>query len=174
MNSTALKSRVKPSRLVRWFEPLAAEVGSVGCLEFTITTPATSRRPKPKIEKEFYRIERLATEIGGEGFKLEKVEVIDGEPRPSEESAYHVLLANGHSQCECKGFLRHNHCKHLESLTAMQKAGRLPATHRSTGQLAANAPEQFADEHTDAECGYQQEAERPAGVNLADIIDEYV
>jgi hypothetical protein len=40
-------------------------------------------------------------------------------------TAYDVDLGAG--TCECMGFLRWGHCKHLESLTALKGAGRLVA-----------------------------------------------
>ena len=34
--------------------------------------------------------------------------------------AYHVLLSgDGRHSCECKGFLHHGHCKHVEGLAAL-------------------------------------------------------
>jgi hypothetical protein len=36
-----------------------------------------------------------------------------------------VLLEGENGTCECKGFLRHNHCKHLDSLRALRTAGKL-------------------------------------------------
>jgi hypothetical protein len=53
----------------------------------------------------------------GRGFELEKF--AGGE-------TYHVHLddVNGHS-CSCMGFLRWGHCKHVDSLLALDKAGRL-------------------------------------------------
>jgi hypothetical protein len=42
-----------------------------------------------------------------------------------EQVSYDVDLAAG--TCECMGWLRHSHCKHLESLTALKGAGKLVA-----------------------------------------------
>lgn len=51
----------------------------------------------------------------GQGFELEKF--VDGE-------VYHVHLdrENGHS-CTCRGFLRWDHCKHVDSLLALAAKG---------------------------------------------------
>jgi hypothetical protein len=40
---------------------------------------------------------------------------------------YGVNLAGKKSSCECKGFLRWRHCRHIESLTALLAAGKLAA-----------------------------------------------
>jgi SWIM zinc finger len=39
--------------------------------------------------------------------------------------SYHVNLNGRESTCECKGFLRHGHCRHLEALTTLADHGRL-------------------------------------------------
>ncbi len=69
----------------------------------------------------FYRLETLLAGAG-RGFRLVKAERGDG---PGEE--YDVHLDGQFSSCECKGFLRWNHCKHVESLTALVKCGKLAA-----------------------------------------------
>ena len=38
---------------------------------------------------------------------------------------YDVNLADGHGTCECKGFLRWNHCKHVDGLKALKTRGKL-------------------------------------------------
>ena len=68
-----------------------------------------------KIHRAF--VAMLASEIGGQGMLLTKH---DG-------SKYHVRLDGEHSTCECKGYLRWSHCKHIESLLALEQAGKLPA-----------------------------------------------
>src|SRR5262249_29706008 len=64
-----------------------------------------------------YRVWPLASDFGS-SFALEKFGA--GE-------RYHVLLdsAGGQHSCECKGFLRWGHCKHVEGLLALRKAGQL-------------------------------------------------
>jgi hypothetical protein len=42
-----------------------------------------------------------------------------------EQVSYDVDLSAG--TCECMGFLRWGHCKHLESLAALKAAGKLAA-----------------------------------------------
>ena len=38
---------------------------------------------------------------------------------------YDVLLQGEHSTCECKGFLRHHHCKHLGAIYALAEKGHI-------------------------------------------------
>jgi hypothetical protein len=42
-----------------------------------------------------------------------------------QEVPYHVCLAGADSVCDCKGHLRHGHCRHVEGLNALKNAGRL-------------------------------------------------
>jgi hypothetical protein len=59
----------------------------------------------------------LAPVPGAPGaYRLEKFAVDGG-------GSYDVDLAA--PSCECKGFLRWGHCKHVESLTALRARGRL-------------------------------------------------
>src|SRR3954470_1098735 len=40
-------------------------------------------------------------------------------------TSYALLLSGPDSECDCKGFESHGHCKHVESLNALQAAGKL-------------------------------------------------
>jgi hypothetical protein len=40
-------------------------------------------------------------------------------------TSYAVRIAGPDSECDCPGFTAHGHCKHCESLLALQQAGRL-------------------------------------------------
>jgi hypothetical protein len=65
-----------------------------------------------------YLLTPLATDYG-RGFKLEKIGLdFDG-------SVYHVNLDRGNRSCDCKGGLKHGHCKHGDGLAALIAAGRL-------------------------------------------------
>jgi hypothetical protein len=55
----------------------------------------------------------------GRAFKVEKVGLTVNDP------PYHVNIDRGKRSCECKGFLRHGHCKHADGLAALIAAGRL-------------------------------------------------
>jgi hypothetical protein len=55
----------------------------------------------------------------GRGFTVEKIGLHCNEP------PYHVNLDASKKSCDCKGFLRHGHCKHSDGLAALIAAGRL-------------------------------------------------
>jgi hypothetical protein len=65
-----------------------------------------------------YYLRPLASDFG-QGFELEKFSHQGSE-------TYHVNLNGRESHCECKGFLRHGHCKHIDGLQALLAAGQLP------------------------------------------------
>jgi hypothetical protein len=44
------------------------------------------------------------------------------EDRPE---CYAVLLDGERSSCECKGFLRHGHCEHVDSVAELVERGEL-------------------------------------------------
>ena len=70
-------------------------------------------------ETTFYQLETLLADAG-KGFRLVKADCGNGP-----EETYDVHLDGQRSTCECKGFLRWNHCKHVESLTALSAAGKV-------------------------------------------------
>jgi hypothetical protein len=55
----------------------------------------------------------------GRGFRVEKVGLHENDP------PYHVNIDADKRTCECKGFLRHGHCKHADGIAALIAAGRL-------------------------------------------------
>jgi hypothetical protein len=61
----------------------------------------------------------------GEAFRLEKlIPTDDGQAERGE--VYHVCFEDEFNHtCECKGFLRHGHCKHLDSLKALREYGKI-------------------------------------------------
>src|SRR3954467_4710849 len=62
-----------------------------------------------------YFLEPIPSQMGGRGLILHKH---DG-------TSYAVLLSGPDSECDCKGFTRYSHCKHVESLLALQQRGKL-------------------------------------------------
>jgi hypothetical protein len=66
-----------------------------------------------------YLLDRIPSDFGT-AFLVEKRDY-----SAEEEHRYHVNLNGDHSSCECKGFLRWNHCRHIEGLAALCVAGRL-------------------------------------------------
>jgi hypothetical protein len=59
---------------------------------------------------EDYNVEPIGSDFG-RAFAVTKL--------GSEQPPYHVLLEREGGTCECKGYLRWHHCRHLESLTAL-------------------------------------------------------
>jgi len=45
-----------------------------------------------------------------------------------DQTVYHVCLATppAATSCDCKGFTRWHHCKHVDALRVMQERGQLP------------------------------------------------
>ncbi len=61
----------------------------------------------------------------GECFELTKLEFVDDGPAERGE-VYHVCFEDQFNHtCECKGFGRWGHCKHLDSLKALREHGRI-------------------------------------------------
>jgi len=93
---------------------------AVGCLLLTVDG------------KEFgYWIDPLATLAGQDpgpswgalAFRLTK---FVASQKPGEPDHYDVLIApTGSASCECKGCMRHGHCKHGASLLKLRELGRL-------------------------------------------------
>jgi hypothetical protein len=106
------------------------------------TTAASQRKPRPKPERRIrlevrpehgglgivriwvgqeyadYFLDPIPADFG-RGFKVEKIGLHANDP------PYHVHLDGDQRSCECKGFLRHGHCKHADGLAALVAAGRL-------------------------------------------------
>jgi hypothetical protein len=97
-----------------------------------MTKTATRKRTKPARRCKLYEGSPmlLVLSVGKEVFEyfVDRHEAADcyrlRKPLP-EQVAYDLDL--GGRRCECLGFLRHRHCKHLESMAALKAAGRLVA-----------------------------------------------
>lgn len=74
-----------------------------------------------KASPDFYHVCEIDADFG-RGFCLEKM--VNGNPTNC-EAAYCICLRPVASTCECKGFLRHGHCRHAEALSALLKSGKL-------------------------------------------------
>lgn len=68
-----------------------------------------------------YKVTPLKSKLGGAAFRLEKAQQGQGEPE-----TYTVQVDGPRSTCECLGFLKYNHCKHVAGLQAVIASGRLP------------------------------------------------
>jgi hypothetical protein len=68
-----------------------------------------------------YRVTPLRSQLGDPAFRLTKANQGAGEPEQ-----YDVQVNGPRSTCECLGFLKHGHCKHVAGLQAIIASGRLP------------------------------------------------
>lgn len=57
----------------------------------------------------------ILCQLGGKGVEVRK----------SDGSSYHVRLDGTDSTCDCLGFEAHGRCKHVDSLLALDRAGKL-------------------------------------------------
>lgn len=105
MTTTAKSpARVKPARIARLMQVGAAQV-----LALTAGHNVT-----------FYRLTPLDPCFGQAAFRLAKADRGNG-PEP----VYDVLIDGARSSCECLGFLKHRHCKHVEGLEELIARGKL-------------------------------------------------
>jgi hypothetical protein len=89
---------VQPSRVIRLIRP--PDAFGVGLLSIT-----------NKHRTQYYVFKEIACDIGGRGFAVHRLGLA---------SLYHVRIhAPRDSTCECLGFLRHGHCKHIQGLSAL-------------------------------------------------------
>ena len=93
------RTRKKPERFCK---VVRAEVG----------TRTLSLRVGSKVE--LYNLLEIQADYG-RGFEVTKP---DG-------TVYHVCLDGLCSTCDCKGHSKHGHCKHVDSLTALEAASKL-------------------------------------------------
>lgn len=122
-NATATKKsrqRSKPERVIRLVVSLD-EQGKGGLVRITETTHT---RKGPSVKEDEYFLDKIPSDFG-EAFLIEKRDyrpLREGE----QESRYHVLLANEQDRtCECKGFLSHGHCRHIEGILALRAKGKI-------------------------------------------------
>jgi hypothetical protein len=111
-------------------------------MDTTTSAPARQRKPRPKPQRSVrltikpegaspgilhirvgkesfdYFLTELPADFG-RGFKVEKVGIDATEP------PYHVNVNGGDKTCDCKGHLRHAHCKHADGIAALIAAGLL-------------------------------------------------
>ena len=105
--------RVKPARSIRLLS--APTAGRPGLVRITAGKLST-----------LYRLAVLPADFGA-GYELTKCLMVEVEPgmwEARDGETYHVNLAG---TCECKGFLKHGRCKHLDGLRRLATLGLLPS-----------------------------------------------
>jgi hypothetical protein len=103
------RPRVKPARTLRVLCPLTAD--RAGLISITAG----------KVHQ-IYRLRRLPADFGG-GFRLTKVDVVQDERGVygcRDGESYDVDVAG---TCECLGYFKHGHCKHLDGLRKLATLG---------------------------------------------------
>lgn len=106
------RPRVKPERRIRVLHPLSASSAAV----VAITVDGN---------EDVYAVRRIAADFGDayHVIKGELVEEPDETLRLRDAAHYDVCLNGEQSTCECRGFLRWHHCKHVAGLTALRQRG---------------------------------------------------
>ena len=99
-------ARAKPARSIRLVRAPGAGAASVGVLQITVGK-----------QSQFYAFVEIRCEIGGRGFHIHRLGLGD---------AYDVRVGRpADCSCECMGWLRHAHCKHVHGLRALLKSRQL-------------------------------------------------
>ena len=108
--STKSRKRVKPERRIRVLKPMSD--GSAGVIAITVGK-----------DEGVYAIRPIPADFGV-AYHLIKGELEEQEDntlRLRDAAHYDVCLNGPQSTCECKGFLRHGHCKHVDGLTTLRQ-----------------------------------------------------
>jgi len=111
--TTATRKPATKSRIVTVLEPITATTGDIQITQTEGRQTTIDR----------YYVREIPSDIGGRGFTFGKM----AQHTFAVVEEHTCRLAGRDSTCECKGFERWSHCKHLESLTALANRGKLPA-----------------------------------------------
>ncbi len=83
-----------------------------------ISTTETTREGE-RTRREYYLLQPNPN--SPHAFRIMKL-VHSDEPQ---DVVYDVMLRGEHKGCDCPGHLQHSHCKHLNALLALRRAGKL-------------------------------------------------
>jgi hypothetical protein len=97
------KPRTKPARFIRLIIPPTLTMA--GIVKIIVGKSATD-----------YNLERLPSDFGT-AFRLTKI--------LGDHESYAVNIDGDKRTCECKGYLKHGHCKHGDGLAKLQEKGRI-------------------------------------------------
>lgn len=96
-------------------------------VRLTIHTPnlrsvtITQWKSRRTAEVDVYWLDAVPSNFG-DGFRLTKAVPNSNDSEPDH---YDVHLSDEGHTCECRGFLRHGHCKHIHSLVALRDQGKI-------------------------------------------------
>ena len=106
-NRPAKANTRKPRKVVRTVRfGLAPFDRKLGIIDVTVNGRTTS-----------YFVRNISSDFS-RGFSLEK-------SGPDAGEVSHVLLEQDGRSCDCKGYLRHGHCKHTDALLKLVQLGKL-------------------------------------------------
>ena len=109
--TTKTRSRRKPERRIRLIKPIQ---DGMGALQITVGG-----------EPHNYLIYILRSDFGS-AFRLIKQELVpqtEGFYELTDTARYNVCLSGEQSSCECLGYLKHGHCRHIEGLAVLRQRG---------------------------------------------------
>lgn len=72
-----------------------------------------------RLKDTHYHLEAIASDFG-KAFQMTKFHSCGGDG-----AAYGVCIQDGADLCECRGFLAHGHCRHIDSLRDLIGRGEL-------------------------------------------------
>ena len=108
--------KTRSDRSVRLLASIDTTAGPAGF--FRVRQKCQGRR-EPEVTT--YSFAEVPCDIGGRGFVVEKVDPATGRTLET----YHTRIDGEHLSCDCRGFLRHQLCKHTDALIALVAAERL-------------------------------------------------
>lgn len=111
----ARKTEKKIERTVR-LERMAA-----GTTFLVVTLRSSGPRIGERVDTFRYLLRQVNADYGV-GYQLDKMGI--GE-HGAEAETYHVHFEHDGHSCDCKGHVRHGHCKHVDAIKALGAAGKL-------------------------------------------------
>jgi hypothetical protein len=121
VRKTASKNKASSTRPLRFMAWLSRLARGQGILRIRL------KHSETRTEEDVYFCHPMTSGFGGEAFRLERWDAASQQSDCGIHVSYDVHLAGqgSHSSCECKGFLRWGHCKHVEALEALAASGKL-------------------------------------------------
>lgn len=120
-------------------------------------------------------------EFGGRAFRLAKL-TTGTDPEAADYTALVSDHGPGHDSCECRGFLRHGHCSHLDAIRSIIANGWIqdsaevpvsaPVTEAELDDMAARACYRPVELPTDAACCLCRQPLNPADADKSGMAHE--